>query len=195
MTNDTLTMAEARAAYFQLNQFGEDGGYGDRWVKVKVGPIPLWFPNTPARVRAVRFHDLHHVLTGYQTNFTGECEIAAWEIATGCGRHTAAWGLNLTGLGAGLFCAPRAVFRAFVRGRHTENLYHRPWDDALLRRSVEGLARELKLDAPAPAATGRDVAAFVAWAIPGLAALLLTSVAFLAPPAALAAALWALLHR
>ena len=45
--------------------FGDDGGYSKRWVRIELGKIALSFPNLPSRVRAVRFHDLHHVLTGY----------------------------------------------------------------------------------------------------------------------------------
>ena len=49
------------------------------------------FPNTPSRKRAVRYHDLHHALTGYATDLTGEFEISAWEIGSGCADHVAAW--------------------------------------------------------------------------------------------------------
>ncbi|MCW8140677.1 MAG: hypothetical protein KIT58_17390 [Planctomycetota bacterium] len=71
-----LTRREARARDFADNGFG-DGGHDDRWVKLKAGPLTLCFPNTAARVRAVRFHDLHHVLTGYATTWTGEAETVA----------------------------------------------------------------------------------------------------------------------
>ena len=73
--DEGLTMREARALYFEVNRFGADGGYGDAWVDFKLGPLPVPFPNTRARVRAVRYHDLHHVLTGYDTNAIGEFEI------------------------------------------------------------------------------------------------------------------------
>lgn len=82
--DEGLTMREARAIYFEVNGFGADGGYGDAWVDFKLGPLPVPFPNTRARVRAVRYHDLHHVLTGYDTNTIGEFEISAWELGAGC---------------------------------------------------------------------------------------------------------------
>src|SRR5215470_18087947 len=78
---DSLTLRDARAQYFTENNFG-DGGYTAKWVKVQAGPIPIYFPNTAARVHAVRFHDLHHVATEYKTTWTGEAEIGAWEIAS-----------------------------------------------------------------------------------------------------------------
>ena len=60
--SDALTIGNARAQYFAENNFG-DGGYSASWVKVQAGSIPIYFPNTAARIRAVRFHDLHHVAT------------------------------------------------------------------------------------------------------------------------------------
>jgi hypothetical protein len=42
-----------------------------------VGPLAFKIPNTPSRKRAVRYHDLHHTLTGYRTDFRRECEIGA----------------------------------------------------------------------------------------------------------------------
>lgn len=114
--DDNLSVKEARAIYFALFGLGE-GGYTDPWVRVKLGPIPFGFPNTQARITAVKRHDLHHVATGYDANWTGEAEIGAWEIASGCGRFYAAWILNLYAFGAGLFLCPRAILRAFLKGR------------------------------------------------------------------------------
>ena len=42
------------------------------------------------------------MLTEYDTNWVGEAEIGAWEIASGCGRYLAAWVLNLGAFGLGL---------------------------------------------------------------------------------------------
>ena len=52
------TMREARARYFADNQFGADGGYASKWVDFKLGRLPMPFPNSPSRVRAVRFQTL-----------------------------------------------------------------------------------------------------------------------------------------
>lgn len=130
------TMREARRRYFEANAFGPNGGYDDAWVDFKLGPIPFPFPNTPARVRAVRYHDLHHVLTGYATDIVGEFEISAWEIGAGCKSFAAAWVLNLGGTAAGLFRAPKRTFAAFVRGRRQETLYGEGDLDALLDRTI-----------------------------------------------------------
>ena len=73
----------------------------------------------------MRIHDLHHVVTGYQTDLRGEAEIGAWELASGCLRWPAATILNLFALAMGLVIAPHRMARAWSLGRHTQNLYAR----------------------------------------------------------------------
>ena len=69
------TLREARAVYFGENDIAPDGGYDDRWVIIKVGSFPVFaFPHTEGRKRDVPLHDLHHVLTGYDTTILGEAE-------------------------------------------------------------------------------------------------------------------------
>ena len=46
------TLREARDAYFRANALPPDGGYGERWVKLRIGPLPFAFPNTQGRRRA-----------------------------------------------------------------------------------------------------------------------------------------------
>jgi hypothetical protein len=168
--HDALSVREGRERYFARS--GIEPGYDARWVTLRAGGVPvLMFPNTAARVRAVRLHDLHHVVTGYDTSWTGEAEIAAWEIASGCAGFAAAWVLNLGAFAVGLCIAPRALFRAFVRGRHTENLYHAAgaWNEALLDGGVGELRAALRLDLDAPPVCASDVAAFSGWAIAAIA--------------------------
>jgi hypothetical protein len=149
---------EARARYFADNGFSE-ASYSDRWVKLKLGPIPIYFPNSPSRKRAIPLHDLHHVATDYKTSWTGEAEIAAWEIGGSCTTYWAAWMLNLGGFAYGLAIAPRRVYRAFIRGRHSKNLYHSGWSDDLLGLSVDELRTRLGIT-DRPVATARDRLAF-----------------------------------
>ena len=74
--DNAMSVRDARDKYFADNGFG-DGGYHDRWVRFKIGPLPVAIPNTASRKRAVRLHDLHHVATGYDTDLRGEAEIEA----------------------------------------------------------------------------------------------------------------------
>ncbi|MCA9612514.1 MAG: hypothetical protein H6721_06635 [Sandaracinus sp.] len=159
-------MREARDRYFRENGFGEDGGYGAAWVDFKLGPIPMPFPNTPGRVRAVRYHDLHHVLTGYATDTRSEFEISAYEVGVGCGSFYTAWAINLSGMTAGLLSVPRRTYRAFVRGRHSRSLYLEPFEPLLEERVGE--ARRARV-AESPDATFGDVLAFAVASVVGAA--------------------------
>jgi len=158
------TLLEARRLYFESNGFPLDGGYQAKWVDFELGPIPMPFPNSDARRRAVKVHDLHHVLTGYQTDIYGEGEISAWELAAGCGDMVAAYGLNLGGMAMGMLIAPRRTWRAWVRGRQSGMLYRTRIDDELLQRKLGDVRRELGLDkTPGPAPIGDVLLFFVYW--------------------------------
>jgi hypothetical protein len=165
--DESETLRAARARYFRDNAFGDDGGYTAKWVKLQLGPVPFAFPNSAARVRAVKFHDLHHVVTGYATDVVGEAEIGAWEIGSGCAGFVAAWVLNLYAMVLGfLFGAPGAVWRAFLRGRRTRNLYRTTYDDSLLDARLGEVRTRLGLAASQPAlsaATIGDRIAFAFW--------------------------------
>lgn len=154
----------ARARYLADNGFSE-AAYRERWAVVKLGPVPIVFPNTRSRKRALPLHDLHHVATGYATTWTGEAEIGAWEVAAGCTDHWAAWLLDAGAFAAGLVFAPRRVWRAFVRGRHSRTLYATGWDDRFLELTVDELRNQLDLPRDPPAATWVDLLAFAGWLV------------------------------
>ncbi len=166
-----LTLRDARRQYFAVNNFGW-GGYDDKWVKVEYGLLRFYFPNTKGRVKVVKYHDLHHILTEYGTSLSGETEIGAWEVATGCTRSLAAWLLNLSGFAWGLVINPKGVYKAFLRGRQSANLYHLPFNDELLSSSVGDLRQKLNLDAPLCPASLADNTAFILWSLISLATLL-----------------------
>jgi len=159
-----MTLGDARARYFELNNFGNDGGYDERWIKVKVWHIPIWLPNTAGRVRAVKLHDLHHVLTEYPTTWRGEAEISAWEIGTGgVNNYYAGWLLDLLSIAQGLVVNPRGVYRGFIRGRYSRNLYSREFSDEILKHKVGEYRDHLLLNTKPASPTARDVFAFALW--------------------------------
>lgn len=176
------SVGEARARFFREAGFPEDGGYSARTVVLKkLGPIPIVaFPNSDARRRAIAMHDLHHVATFYEPSWTGEAEISAWELATGCGRYVFAWVITMPAIAVGLLVAPLRTWRAWVRGRHTRSLYAERWSDALLHKTVGELRRELGLERPVPPATLGDALSFGVWS----AASLLQAAALLGLPVA-----------
>lgn len=166
-----MTLREARARYFQDNKFGDDGGYNDAWVDFKLGPIPMPFPNTQGRLKAVRVHDLHHILTGYATDTLGEFEISAWELGAGCKNFWAAWQLNLGGMAAGVAVSPGRIYRAFVRGLASRSLYGEDIEAQLDREVGEVKAERLPADEPRGGA--REAALFAVTAAAGAATALL----------------------
>ncbi|MCH2169644.1 hypothetical protein MK489_02580 [Myxococcota bacterium] len=183
-TDGSRSLREARRDYYKAAGLPPDGGDSDRWVRVKLGPITVAFPNTDGRRRAVRYHDLHHSLASYGTDLTGEGEIAAWELASGCFQFPAAVLLNAIAMGFVVAGRPRAVFCALRRGRRSRNLYGEPFDDALLDRHVGEVRADLLLDREVPAVTPGDLFSFAGWV--GVGFLLVWGVPI--------AGLWALLH-
>jgi hypothetical protein len=161
-----MTMREARDVYFAVNGFGDNGGYDDAWVNFKLGPIPFPFPNTKGRIRAVKVHDLHHLLTAYDTDIVGEFEISAWEIGAGCKDFFAAWFLNLGGMAGGAMFAPRRTFRAFLRGLDSKSLYGLQYE-GLLDKTVAELRSETHADRSLRQPSVTDYVAFGAAAATG----------------------------
>jgi len=168
--SDNATVGTALRDYFRREGLPEDGGIDLPWVHLRVGKVPLAFPNIPARRAAVRYHDVHHLLTGYRTDWAGEAEIGAWEIGGGLGRYWVGWLLDAGAMALGAVAWPRRTLRAFVRGRRTGNLYRQPFEP-LLAAGVDELRGRLGLDRPIPEATAADVAAFVSWALLGFTAM------------------------
>ena len=134
-SQDSSSVSEALARHYREHGLPADGGARDDWFKVRIGPVVLPLPNPPARKKAVLFHDVNHLLTGYNTVFSdGEMVIAGYELGTGCGRYLVAWLINLWMLAFGLVACPRRMFRAFLRGRAAESVYH--WEDRATLRSM-----------------------------------------------------------
>lgn len=165
MQDHLLTLAEARQVYLTSHGLG-DGGYAAPTVRVRVGWLSIDMPNTQARRRAVPLHDLHHVLTGYGTDWRGECVISGWEMGAGCGGYAAAWVLVLSAFGLGTLVYPLQTYRAFARGRGGSNLfreYPHGENPELLATTVGAMRARLGLDRPR---TGRRLGtpiAFLLW--------------------------------
>ena len=180
---DEWTVEAARARYFEANNFAPDGGYDADWVRFKVGPFPVIFPNTAGRKAAVPQHDLHHLATAYDTNLVGEAEIGAWEIASGCFQVRAAWILNMLVQWPVIFFALPRAYRAFVRGRHSRNLYDGPFSEPMLKKYVGELREDLGLDAPTREATTADKLAFVRFLATAIAIQIVIAIVFFGVPA------------
>jgi hypothetical protein len=181
--DDSLSVLEARLHYWRANGFGDDGGYTKKIEWIPVGPLTIPIPNIAARVRALRCHDIHHLLTEYATDLAGEFEISAWELGAGCGTAWFAWMINLGGLLVGLLWIPRRVLRAFLRGRHSGSLYHLDIE-AIERRSLADARLQLRLDQAPLRWRPSDVVALLALTILSVLWALL-QIAFIAAPVVL----------
>jgi hypothetical protein len=121
---DSALIGDALQDYYTAHGLPADGGASDKWFHVKLGPVSIPLPNPPARRRAVFFHDVNHLLTGYNTVFSeGEVEIAGFEIGAGCGPYWIAWAINAPMFAIGLVINPKSTWRAFQRGRRSGSIY------------------------------------------------------------------------
>jgi hypothetical protein len=168
------TMAAALEEHLRASGLPPDAGDSDSFAVVKLGPLPYPIPNTRARKRAVRVHDLNHLVSGYRTDREGELEISAWELASGgCGGYSAAWVLDLAGLLGGLCLCPVRTVHAFWRGRRQHNLYTYAPDELLAMPvdEAEALTRELPSGALARLPAAVHLALLILAALPVAVAL------------------------
>ena len=122
--SETRTPRELLPAFYKQYHLDDDGGQRSSYVKIEfTKKLFLYFPNFDARRKAVFKHDVHHIATGYSSTFKGETEIGAWEIGSGCRHYWIAFILDLHAMIIGVLFNPKGVYRAFVKGRQTKNLY------------------------------------------------------------------------
>lgn len=138
---------EAFERYLAINGF-TTASYTAPTVDIPIGPLTVALPNTKGRQALVRWHDLHHLVTGYGTDLVGEAEIGAWELRAGC-YGVAAYVYNGMAVSMGLLIAPRRTLQAFRDAAGCTTLYRLELDyDETLSLSVE----ELRQKAGVPAA-------------------------------------------
>lgn len=107
-----MSVKDALDAYLTENGFSRN--YDAAEVDINFFGIRFQLPNPPSRKVAGRYHDLHHLMTGYGTDPTGESEVSAWEIRRGISVFSLyIWVLIFSVLLGGLFHSPKAVVRAW----------------------------------------------------------------------------------
>ena len=103
---------------------GKKDWYAGYWFYTTIFgvKVPL-FPRIGFR-QGLPAHDTHHMLNDYATNWVGECETAAWELASGgCGPYIAYWIDRLFFLAIAFAMTPRRTTKAWRRGSRQKNLY------------------------------------------------------------------------
>jgi hypothetical protein len=135
------------AAFYRRSGFGDLVGARPRMVPVYTGCLLVPLPNIETRRRFLKYHDLHHLVTGYSVGRIGEGEVSAWELGTGSAFVSPMLGtMNLIALSTGLVLEPNRMWRAFRRGCESRNLYPatmRARLDSGRWKDLEALKREL----------------------------------------------------
>lgn len=164
------------------DRFREANGITEtnRWVEwLKLGPIPMPVPNPPARGRALRIHDLHHVVAGYRTDLAGEFQISSWEC--GAGLHTEPLALIFctSGTLGGMLRYPRRTVRAYACGRHCRSLFAQDLEqlDATTLKAAHAWCRTNTTTDVQPVL--RDGLSAIGWAGVGLGVLLMPPMAWI----------------
>jgi hypothetical protein len=139
--DDRLTLRAALDQHLQRAGFSKET-YGPS-IPVRIGRLGLRLPNPEFRQRTLVLHDLHHVLTGYDTSFTGEAQVSAWEARTGFAPYLMVRGIIFVVMGLGYFVNPVAVWRACNRGRGGRNLFAEGFREELLDMEVGEVRRRL----------------------------------------------------
>jgi hypothetical protein len=142
---DDETVLAARDRYLRESGF-DAAEYTAPRFSVRVGPWVLRLPNPPERQVNVPRHDLHHVATGFRTDWRGEMAISAWEVGAGLGGLWVAWLICVPFFVAALALSPRRAIRAYREGRRCRSLFvDRLRYDELLALSVGALRRRIRL--------------------------------------------------
>lgn len=119
-----MTLQDALAAFYKRNGFGPVVGERPKTVPVFTGCLLVPLPNIEVRHRYLKYHDLHHLVTGYTVGRIGEGEVSAWELGTGSTWVSPTLAImNLIALSTGLVLKPGRMWRAFLRGTRSRNLY------------------------------------------------------------------------
>jgi len=112
-----VALEDELSAFYRRSGFGDVAGRRPRTVAVYTGCMLVPLPNIETRRRFLKYHDLHHLITGYSVGRIGEGEVSAWELGSGSAWVSPTLGLmNLIALSTGLFLEPRRMWRAFRRG-------------------------------------------------------------------------------
>ena len=119
-----MTIQAELKAFYQKHGFGDMIGSRSRTVPVYTGCLLVPLPNIETRRRFLKYHDLHHLVTGYSVGRIGEGEVSAWELGTGSAFVSPILGtMNLIALSTGLVLEPKRMWQAFQRGWVSLNLY------------------------------------------------------------------------
>lgn len=142
-----MSLEQALHEFYARHGFGATPGKRPKTVPVYTGCMLVPLPNIETRNRYLKYHDLHHLVTGYSVGRIGEGQVSAWELGSGSMRQSPMLGLmNLVALSTGWVLDRDKMWVAYERGLCSKNLYgrdHRRDIDNGRWSSVDALRREV----------------------------------------------------
>ncbi|RKR85525.1 hypothetical protein BDD43_5796 [Mucilaginibacter gracilis] len=135
-----MTVREALIGFYKFNSLNLTSDFESHCVRVYIGCILAPVPNINARKKYLKFHDLHHIMSGYGIDRVGESEISAWELGSRSCRKPLISIMNLFALSTGFILKPSKVTRAFYRGCKSKNLYY--LSDSMTEADIDTLQIE-----------------------------------------------------
>jgi hypothetical protein len=118
------TVRQALSNFYDVHDFGEDGGINEKIAFLKFGFIQLPIPNSTSRRNNVYHHDIGHLITENDTTWKGESAVSAWEIASGgWGNHYTLWLMTLWATGLGVVFYTENVVKSFKSGLVMRNTF------------------------------------------------------------------------
>jgi hypothetical protein len=118
-----MEINQALTEFYKKSGFELETGKKPAFVDVFVGCLLIPLPNIETRRKYIKYHDLHHIVTGFGATHIGEGEVSAWELGTGSWVHPMLLIMNLIAVSTALVLQPRRVFQAYLLGGRSKNLY------------------------------------------------------------------------
>jgi hypothetical protein len=132
----------ARDHYLASNGLSTDS-YSSPLFRLGIGRVIFNLPNPGL----LPWHDLHHIVTGFETDVIGEAEISVYELRCGC-RSVMVHILCIGAILIGFFIAPKRIINAWKGSKGARTLYYtaRPYEE-LLEMDVTDLRLHLGIPA------------------------------------------------
>jgi len=122
METKSKTIKDSIQEFYNNNNFDEDGGVKKNIAWIKFGFISFPLPNFESRKKNVQFHDINHIITGFDTTWKGESSVSAWEIAAGGWKNNyIPWLLTLWAMGLGIMFYTKSTLNSFKKGQTMNN--------------------------------------------------------------------------
>jgi hypothetical protein len=132
-----MTVKEALIGFYKFNSLNLTQDFESHCVRVYIGCILAPVPNINSRKKYLKFHDMHHIMSGYGIDRVGESEISAWELGSRSCRKPLISVMNLFALSTGFILSPKKVISAFYRGCRSKNLYY--MSDGMQEEDIDNL--------------------------------------------------------